>query len=303
MDFVLEVKEIYKSFKKVQAVSGLSFSVKRGEVFGLLGPNGAGKTTTLEICEGLQKPDKGEVKVLGASPEERKNREKTGIQLQSTALYERLKVKEILYLYQGYYTNGTEPEKLMQQVSLTEKKNALVKTLSGGQKQRLAMALAMINEPELIFLDEPTTGLDPQARRNIWEIILGMKSAGKTVVLTTHYMEEAELLCDRVAIMDNGKIKALGAPSELLSHLPVKAYVGFPKGTDPDWISGLPEVKEIVQFEEKHIAGTNNLNSTLKALIEKDSLQSLPFTLDELSIRKASLEDVFIHITGKSLRD
>jgi ABC-2 type transport system ATP-binding protein len=165
------------------------------------------------------------------------------------------------------------------------------------------MALAMINEPELIFLDEPTTGLDPQARRNIWEIILGMKSAGKTVVLTTHYMEEAELLCDRVAIMDNGKIKALGAPSELLSHLPVKAYVGFPKGTDPDWISGLPEVKEIVQFEEKHIAGTNNLNSTLKALIEKDSLQSLPFTLDELSISKASLEDVFIHITGKSLRD
>jgi ABC-2 type transport system ATP-binding protein len=223
----LQVQGLQKSYGDVVAVAGLDLEVRTGECFGLLGPNGAGKTTTIEICEGLLTSDSGSVEVLGNTWEANRRdlQERLGIQLQDTQLAEKLTVDETLTLFQSFYRESRNVEDVIDMVELGEKRFARVGTLSGGQKQRLAVACAMVGDPELLFLDEPTTGLDPQSRRQLWDLISGFRAEGKTIVLTTHYMEEAERLCDRVAIVDHGRVIALGTPGELIdsidfSHLP-----------------------------------------------------------------------------------
>jgi ABC-2 type transport system ATP-binding protein len=217
----LLVRHLRKAYKDVVAVDGLDLDVRLGECFGLLGPNGAGKTTTIEICEGLTEPDSGDVEVLGRrwASDARALRERLGIQLQETQLSDKLTVVETLTLFRSFFSQGPAPDELVARVQLDDKRDARVGTLSGGQKQRLALAVALVGQPELLFLDEPTTGLDPQARRQVWDFIESLRKAGRTLVLTTHYMEEAVRLADRVAIMDHGKVIALGTPAELIASI------------------------------------------------------------------------------------
>jgi ABC-2 type transport system ATP-binding protein len=221
LNSALRVTNLRKTYKDVVAVDGLSLEVRAGECFGLLGPNGAGKTTTIEICEGLNEADSGEVEVLGRrwGPHSLELKQKLGIQLQDTQLLDKLTVVETLRLFRSFYHQGPDETDAIKLVQLMEKRNARVGDLSGGQKQRLALACALVGDPELLFLDEPTTGLDPQARRQLWELITDFKKLGKTIVLTTHYMDEAEVLCDRVAIVDHGKVIALGTPLELMASI------------------------------------------------------------------------------------
>jgi ABC-2 type transport system ATP-binding protein len=217
----LLVRSLRKAYKDVVAVDGLDLDVPMGQCFGLLGPNGAGKTTTIEICEGLTQPDAGDVQVLGRrwAADARFLRQRLGIQLQDTQLSDKLTVVETLTLFRSFFSQGPAPDALIALVRLEEKRHARVGALSGGQKQRLALACALVGEPELLFLDEPTTGLDPQARRQVWDLVDGLRTAGRTIVLTTHYMEEAARLADRVAIMDHGKVIALGTPNELIESI------------------------------------------------------------------------------------
>jgi ABC-2 type transport system ATP-binding protein len=302
---ILVVENIRKQFKQVLAVNGVCLEIFPGEIFGLLGPNGAGKTTTMEMLEGLQKPDSGIVRIKGfeQNPNNREIRLFTGIQLQSTALYEKIRVEEALDLFKSYYPKSQPTEDLLTLVALVEKRKALVKTLSGGQKQRLAIALALVHDPELVFLDEPTTGLDPQARRNIWDIILDLKRRGKTVILTTHYMDEAEQICDRLAIMDAGEIKMTGTPAELIRTLPSEAFITVGLNGSTWKERTFPAVTEIRQEGNKLEISTKNLTETLRALIATEQEADAEFNLHELYIRKASLEDLFLHLTGKRLRD
>src|SRR5687767_9776751 len=225
----LRVRALRKVYKDVVAVSGLDLEVPAGECFALLGPNGAGKTTTIEICEGLTAPDSGDVEVLGMrwASEARLLRQRLGIQLQETQLADKLTVLETLRLFRSFYARGPSPESLVALVQLQEKRTARIVSLSGGQKQRLALACAFAGDPDLLFLDEPTTGLDPQARRQVWDLIEALKAAGRTIVLTTHYMEEAERLADRVAIVDHGRVIALGTPRELIASLGAEHVVEF----------------------------------------------------------------------------
>jgi ABC-2 type transport system ATP-binding protein len=218
---IIQVSGIRKTYTKTVAVDDVSFDVQEGEIFGLIGPNGAGKTTTIEICEGLTEPDSGDVAVLGRrwATDARALRERLGIQLQDTQLSDKLTVAETLALFRSFYSQGPTPDALIALVQLEEKRRSRVGTLSGGQKQRLALACALVGEPELLFLDEPTTGLDPQARRQVWDLVESLRQAGRTILLTTHYMEEAERLADRVAIVDHGKVIALGTPAELISSI------------------------------------------------------------------------------------
>jgi ABC-2 type transport system ATP-binding protein len=219
----LQVRQLRKAYKDVVAVNGIDLDVRAGECFGLLGPNGAGKTTTIEICEGITEPDSGEVKVLGCEWGKHTDelRQCLGIQLQDTQLPDKLTVTETLTMFRSFFNQGLTVDEAIDVVQLGEKRRARISTLSGGQKQRLAIACALIGSPELLFLDEPTTGLDPQARRQLWGVITDLKGAGRTILLTTHYMDEAEQLCDRVAIMDHGKVIALGTPDELMSSVPM----------------------------------------------------------------------------------
>ncbi len=221
----LRVRQLRKAYKDVVAVDGLDLEVRRGECFGLLGPNGAGKTTTLEICEGLSEPDSGEVEVLGRpwTSGAADLRQRLGIQLQETLLSDKLTVSETLRLFRSFYRQGPAVDEIIDLVQLRDKYAARVGVLSGGQKQRLALACAIVGDPEVLFLDEPTTGLDPQARRQLWDLILEFKRAGRTTVLTTHYMDEAEVLCDRVAIVDHGRVIALGTPLELMASIDMPA--------------------------------------------------------------------------------
>src|SRR5580698_1031747 len=230
----LLLRGVRKAFADVVAVDGLDLEVKRGECFGLLGPNGAGKTTTIEICEGLTTPDAGTVELLGLtwSTGENQLRQRIGIQLQETQFPDKLTVDETLCLFRSFFHHGISVEESIRTAQLEEKRHARVGTLSGGQKQRLAMACALVGDPELLFLDEPTTGLDPQARRHLWDLVDDLKRAGRTIILTTHYMDEAERLCDRVAIMDHGKIIALGSPQQLIASIGGEHIVEFALGTD-----------------------------------------------------------------------
>jgi ABC-2 type transport system ATP-binding protein len=296
---------LVKRYADVTAVDGLDLEVRRGECFGLLGPNGAGKTTTIEILEGLTEPDAGEVEILGTSWACDGNalRERLGISLQETQLAEKLTVGETIRLFRSFYREGRDPGAVLSQLALDEKRDSRVGKLSGGQKQRLAVACALVGDPEVLFLDEPTTGLDPQSRLQLWQIVMGFRSQGGTVLLTTHYMDEAERLCDRVAIVDHGKVIALGTPPELISSLQAANVVEF---------SSEPEIEEAVLralpgVTEPHRRGPSwslpvrSLAETVPALL--DRIEGSGAKLVSLSTHQATLEDLFVSLTGRALRE
>ena len=304
----LQVRSLRKAYKDVVAVDGLDLEVRLGECFGLLGPNGAGKTTTIEICEGLIAADSGEVEMLGMRWDSNSSelRQRLGIQLQDTQLAEKLTVFETVRLFRSFYHAGPSAEEAIGLVQLEEKRKSRVGTLSGGQKQRLAMACALVGDPDFLFLDEPTTGLDPQARRQLWDLIDEFKLAGRTILLTTHYMDEAERLCDRVAIMDHGKIIAQGTPRELIASIGVEHVVEFSAGGASKTlaVSALSEIEGVrdVQSENGSVQlQVTELHRAVPALLAELDRQGLPLT--ELRTHSASLEDVFVTLTGRHLRD
>jgi ABC-2 type transport system ATP-binding protein len=303
----LSIRGLQKAYGDVQAVASLDLTVAAGECFGLLGPNGAGKTTTIEICEGLLDPDAGEVEVLGMrwSSHERQLRQELGIQLQETQLSEKLTVQETLQLFRSFYPTGRTVDDVIALVELGEKRNARVGTLSGGQKQRLAVACAVVGDPTLLFLDEPTTGLDPQSRRQLWDLINGFRTGGRTIVLTTHYMDEAERLCDRVAIVDHGKVIALDTPRKLIASLGAEHVIGFKLdegATIEDAalraLDGVTAVRRAGEAIELTVVELRRSVPALLALLERGKLPLL-----ELRTHSATLEDVFVSLTGRHLRD
>jgi ABC-2 type transport system ATP-binding protein len=302
---VIEVSALVKTYGDVRAVNQISFDVIRGEVFGMLGPNGAGKTTTVEIIEGLRTADSGTVKVLGmdVSKQTRAIKERIGVQSQDPALFPTLKVHEIVNFFRSLYKKSIPASKVIELVALEESRNVLFNALSGGQQQRLSVALAFVNDPDIIFLDEPTTGLDPQARRATWEVIEAFHETGKTVFLTTHYMEEAERLCDRVAIMDHGEIIALDSPQRMIKEHIKESAIQFKMTNYPgeEVLTNLPSVTKAIKEGDDIILYTNNIPAAISALLDLASANSSE--LSELFIRQATLEDVFLKLTGKRIRD
>jgi ABC-2 type transport system ATP-binding protein len=305
----LSITGLRKAYKDVVAVDSLDLEVQPGECFGLLGPNGAGKTTTVEICEGLIPADAGEVRLLGRTWREAGSdlRQRIGISLQETQFSEKLTVDETLRLFGSFYDRPRPVDAVLQAVQLGEKRRGRVGQLSGGQKQRLALACALIADPELYFLDEPTTGLDPQSRRQLWELIEGVKSEGKTVLLTTHYMEEAERLCDRVAVVDHGRVIALGTPRELVSRLGAQHVVEFRADdgrrtalTAYD-LGRLEGVISVRPRAEAWLLESAHAHRTIPALLEFLAARDVPIA--ELVTHRATLDDVFLHLTGRQLRD
>ncbi|MBE3575871.1 MAG: ABC transporter ATP-binding protein [Firmicutes bacterium] len=302
------VSDLRKAYGAVKALDGISFQVEAGEVFGMLGPNGAGKTTTVEILVGLRERDGGHVSVLGfdpaRNPQEVKDR--IGVQLQTSSLFPHLTVREILVLFSSFYRHkaaADSVDSLIARVGLQEKAKTQTRHLSGGQLQRLGLATALVNGGEAIFLDEPTTGLDPQARRTLWDIILDQKRQGKTVFLTTHYMDEAERLCDRVAVVDHGKIIALGSPSRLIAeHFQERALeFSEPRLAHDEHLASLPGVGR-VQFEDGHITlYTQDVPQSLASLMEYANQAGAPIA--DLTVRSATLEDVFLKLTGRRIRE
>ncbi|MHB1423077.1 MAG: ABC transporter ATP-binding protein [Gemmataceae bacterium] len=299
----------YPGRPPIEAVRGLDLAVEVGECFGLLGPNGAGKTTTIEILEGLLDPTEGDVEVLGrrwGGRDEDALRQRLGISLQETRLPEKLTVRETLTLFRSFYRHGVEPDDAIAVVSMEEKANARVGKLSGGQRQRLAVACALVGDPELLFLDEPTTGLDPQSRLRMWDIIRAFRGRGRTVLLTTHYMEEAERLCDRVAIVDRGQVIALGPPRELIARLGGDHVIEFAvaEGQAPPDQAGLqhlPGVRSVWIEDGNIILRVAEPHVVLPTLL--DRLRADGQELAHLTTRHASLEDVFVQLTGRHLRD
>jgi ABC-2 type transport system ATP-binding protein len=298
----------YDGKPPIEAVRGLDLEIERGECFGLLGPNGAGKTTTIEILEGLLDATSGDVEVLGLrwGQQDDEIRRQIGISLQETLLSDKLTVRETLTLFRSFYPHGLEPNEAIAQVSLDEKADAWVKTLSGGQKQRLAVACALIGDPQLLFLDEPTTGLDPQSRRQLWEVIRNFRKSGRTVLLTTHYMDEAERLCDRVAIVDGGRIIAIGTPQELIASLGGEHMIEFTcdTGEEPlnaEAFTDVPGVSAAKKDQEQFRLSVREPHVALPALVERLGSMGLPLT--NLSTRHASLEDVFVKLAGRHLND
>ena len=305
----LRVSGLRKSYGDVVAVDGLDLLVGAGECFGLLGPNGAGKTTTIEICEGLTDPDDGVVEVLGRrwDSDERVLRERLGIQLQETQLAEKLTVDETIRLFRSFYARGRDVNEVIDVVQLGEKRSARVGKLSGGQKQRLALACAIVGDPELLFLDEPTTGLDPQSRRQLWDLIVELRASGRSIVLTTHYMDEAERLCDRVAIVDHGRVIALGSPRELIASLGAEHVVEFTLAEgagatlDAGALRGLEGVTAMREHGGRWALEVRELARTVPALLAE--LRHRELVLGELATHSATLEDVFVSLTGRQLRD
>jgi ABC-2 type transport system ATP-binding protein len=300
----------YQGKPPVEAVRGLNLTVEEGECFGLLGPNGAGKTTTIEIIEGLLDPTSGDVEVLGRRRGENDDeiRQRIGISLQETKLSDKLSVRETLTLFRSFYRTGLEPDEAMRRVSLTEKAESWVVKLSGGQRQRLAVACALIGDPQLLLLDEPTTGLDPQSRRQLWDIIREFRGQGRTVLLTTHYMDEAERLCDRVAIVDHGEVIALGTPAELIARLGGEHVIEFTLGNangdgklDPGTLTDLPAVQSAGLENDYFRLTVGQLHVALPALLGR--LRQTGHELAGLTTRQASLEDVFVSLTGRHLRE
>jgi len=305
------VEDLIKDYPGLRAVDGVSFDVERGEIFGMLGPNGAGKTTTIECLEGLREPSDGMLRVLGLDPATQRYelREHIGVQLQTTALYERMRVREALELFASFYRHGSpyadDWEALVGPLGLSDKMDSYYANLSGGQKQRLHIALAIIHDPEIVFLDELTTGLDPQARRAMWELIERIREQGTTVFLTTHYMEEAEVLCDRVAILDHGKILALDSPETLVAQVGGDTRV-FITLTDPKALTGLEEIADVRRVE--HLDGRavlysepDSVTSVLRQLLRQADKNR--WRLRDLHVERSSLEDVFLALTGREMRE
>lgn len=309
MSTMISVKDLYKAYGETQAVNGISFQVEEGEIFGMVGPNGAGKTTAIECVEGLRKADSGEVRVLDLDPirQERQLRPQLGIQLQQAFLPENLKVWEALDMYKSFYDHTVDWEELLEELGLAEKRNTSFRKLSGGQKQRLFIALALLNDPKLVFLDELTTGLDPHARHTIWDLVREVQGRGKTVFLTTHYMEEAENLCSRVAIMDRGKIVALDTPANLVRDLKISERVIFQvQGKwSPDILEGLDGIVKVESQGEKTVVYGNADGSQFSASIVTGVVKSLSdagIQFSELRTEHPDLEDVFLTLTGRQIR-
>ncbi|MBA3345844.1 MAG: ABC transporter ATP-binding protein [Gemmatimonadales bacterium] len=303
----LRVRGLRKAYGDVVAVDGLDLEIRAGECFGLLGPNGAGKTTTIEICEGLNTPDGGEVLVLGRQwgRDDRELRERLGISLQETLFSDKLTVAETVRLFRSFYRDGPTPDAVIGMVQLQEKTGSRVGQLSGGQRQRLALACALVGNPELLFLDEPTTGLDPQSRRQLWELIEGYKASGRAILLTTHYMEEAERLCDRVAIVDHGRVIALGTPRELIASLRAEHVLEFAAGDtspiDERALASLEGVCSAGQRDGTYRLQVSELHRAVPALLGE--LRRREIQLTELRTHSATLEDVFVTLTGRHLRE
>jgi ABC-2 type transport system ATP-binding protein len=302
---VIRVRGLTKRYGDVQAVAGIDFDVAPGEIFGLLGPNGAGKTTTVEILEGLRTPDGGEVSVLGVDVTRGADalKPRIGVSLQTASLYPKLTVTELIDLFRSFYPKSRPTNELIDALELGERRNARSQVLSGGQRQRLAVALSLVNDPELVFLDEPTTGLDPAARRSLWGIVRDLKAAGRSVLLTTHYMEEAEILCDRLAIMDHGRILEMGTVEELVSKHYKERTVRFDRldGLTHDELAALPAVTSVKQDGDEVLVYTRDPGKTVGALL--DLADSRGLEPQNLAIRRPTLEDVFLDLTGRALRD
>ncbi len=300
---IITVENLKKRYGEVEAVKGISFGIEDGEIFGIVGPNGAGKTTTIEVMEGFRKKDEGYVRVGEFDPEEGKKefKEIMGVQLQKTAIFHALKVEEAINFFSSLYKKTTNPEKLLEIFSLTEKKKQYVKSLSGGEHQRLSVALAFVNDPKILFLDEPTTGMDPNARRDMWAVIEDSQKKGKTVVLTTHYMEEAEVLCDRVAIIDKGEIIALDKPRELIRKLDADRKIEFKleERIDPELFLKSEKVEKIEERNGEYIILTKNPQPVLSRILAVCSKKSLE--LKGLRVIDATLDDVFVHLTGRKM--
>jgi ABC-2 type transport system ATP-binding protein len=305
----IRCRGLVKRYGDVEAVRGLDLEVRAGECFGLLGPNGAGKTTTIEILEGLLPPTGGEVEVLGRRypGDEMALRQRIGVTLQETRLPDKLEVRELLVLFRSFFDRGRDVDVLLERVALVDKRGARYEHLSGGQKQRVAVACALVGDPDLLFLDEPTTGLDPQSRRNLWDLVVDFRAEGRTVLLTTHYMDEAERLCDRVGVVDAGKMIALGTPRELISSLGGDEVVTFAledargAALELPAITALPGVTTAHRDADGFSIATVGLHLTLPALLA--AITAAGARCARLSTHRATLEDVFVHLTGKQLRE
>ena len=305
---VISVRGLTKRYGDLAAVAGIDFEVGRGEVFGLLGPNGAGKTTTVEILEGLRTPDDGEVRVLGhdVRRDADKLKPRIGVSLQTAALYPKLTVTELIDLFASFYPRARPTSEIIDALELGERRHAQSQVLSGGQRQRLAVACALVGDPELLFLDEPTTGLDPQSRRSLWDILRELRARGRTILVTTHYMDEAERLCDRVAIVDAGRVIALGSPAELVARLGGEHVVEFALDAAAHGIGeaeyrALPGVSGVRLHPDGVALTVTEPHITVPALLER--LQRERLALARLATRHVSLEDVFVELTGRNLRD
>jgi ABC-2 type transport system ATP-binding protein len=302
---VIRVVDVRKQYGEVRAVDGVSFTVSHGDVFGLLGPNGAGKTTTVEMLEGLRQPDSGSLEVLGIdvarNPDALKQR--IGVALQTAELYPKLTVVEVLDLFRSFYRKSLPTDQLVEFLDLGERRNARTRELSGGQRQRLAVALALVNDPDVVFLDEPTTGLDPAARRSLWTLVEGLKAQGKTVLLTTHYMEEAERLCDQVAIMDHGRILDMGTVPQLVSRRFQAKAVQFDRiaGLDDDRLATIAAVSSVRHDDGEVLLYSRDVPATIQDLLAV--MDQMGVEAQNLTIRRATLEDVFLDLTGRALRD
>ena len=312
----IEARGLVKRYKDVVAVAGLDLTIEAGECFGLLGPNGAGKTTTVEMLEGLIRPDAGDIEILGMrwAKDGRAIRERLGVALQETRLTERLTVEETLQLFRSFHAAGHAVDHVIEQVQLGEKRRAWVEKLSGGQRQRLAVACALVSDPDILFLDEPTTGLDPQSRRQLWDVVEAFKARGRSVVLTTHYMDEAEKLCDRVAVVDHGKVIALGAPADLIASLGAQHVIAFAlagdgAGATPAGalaaplaaLAGVSEARWDGAAGGRWLLTAREVHRAVPALLALLAERGLE--LASLRTQHATLEDLFLHLTGRHLRD
>ena len=299
------VKDLKKSYGDIKAVDDISFEVEEREIFGILGPNGAGKTTTLEMIETLREPDSGEILLNGmhGRKDARSIKEIIGVQLQTTVFFDNLTVRETVDLFASFYQNHVDPDSLLELVGLKEKAGAMLDELSGGQHKRVSIALALVNDPRVVFLDEPTTGLDPQARRNIWEIVESLRNREKTVVITSHYIEEAEFLCDRVAVMDHGRIIALGTPNELINRYSPESNISFKLDPplDEGVVSRITGVTSIRRNNGDYSITTGTPQETLIGIFTAAYQNGA--VADEVTMKKATLEDVFLKITGRTMRE
>src|SRR6266508_4518471 len=299
---VIRAGDVRKRYGDVRAVDGVTFSVSSGQIFGLLGPNGAGKTTTVEMLEGLSQPDSGQLEVLGidvaGNPDALK--ERIGVALQTAELYPKLTVVEVLDLFRSFYRRSVPTAQLLEFLDLGERRSAQTRHLSGGQRQRLAVALALVNDPEVVFLDEPTTGLDPAARRALWSLVDRLREQGKTVLLTTHYMEEAEALCDRVAIMDHGRILDMGSVGDLVSRRFQEKAVQFDRidGLGDDRLAAIAAVTSVRHDDGKDLLYSRDVPATIRDLLGVS--EAMAVEPQNLTIRRATLEDVFLDLTGRA---